>query len=125
MEKGKEKKENLNISGTTLSSLCAELRKNNRIPPEKFARYHVKRGLRNEDGTGVMAGLTLICNVHGYVINEGERAGLCRRVLGGGDEPLLGAGADGGTDGCRHGKGGNRRKCGNRRGDALKTDTRG
>ncbi len=74
MEKEKTKKDNLNISGTTLSSLCAELRKNNCIPPEKFARYHVKRGLRNEDGTGVMAGLTLICNVHGYVINEGERA---------------------------------------------------
>ena len=74
MEKEKTKKDNLNISGTTLSSLCAELRKNNCISPEQFARYHVKRGLRNEDGTGVMTGLTLICNVHGYVINEGERA---------------------------------------------------
>ena len=59
---------------TTLSNLCGELQKNNRIPPEKFERYHVKRGLRNEDGSGVMAGLTLICNVHGYVLNEGERS---------------------------------------------------
>ena len=65
-------KENVNISGTTLSNLCEENRKNNRIAPEKFYRYHVKRGLRNEDGTGVMAGLTKICNVHGYVMNEGE-----------------------------------------------------
>ena len=33
----------------------------------------MKRGLRNPDGTGVMAGLTLICNVHGYLIADGER----------------------------------------------------
>lgn len=67
-------KETMKMPGTTLSILCDELRKNNRIPPEKFQRYHVKRGLRNEDGSGVMAGLTLVCNVHGYVLNEGERS---------------------------------------------------
>ncbi len=67
-------RENIKFPGTTLSILCDELRKNNRIPPEKFQRYHVKRGLRNEDGSGVMAGLTLVCNVHGYVLNEGERS---------------------------------------------------
>lgn len=67
-------KEKVKLSGSALSSLCEELRKNNRIPPEKFQKYHVKRGLRNEDGTGVTAGLTLICNVHGYVLNEGERS---------------------------------------------------
>ncbi len=66
--------ETIQLSDTTLSSLCEELQKNNRIPPEKFQKYHVKRGLRNEDGSGVMAGLTLVCNVHGYVINEGERS---------------------------------------------------
>ncbi len=65
-------KESVNILGTTLSNLCEENRKNNYISPEKFIRYHVKRGLRNDDGTGVMAGLTKICNVHGYVVNEGE-----------------------------------------------------
>lgn len=31
-----------------------------------------KRGLRNKDGTGVVAGITNICNVHGYVVNEGD-----------------------------------------------------
>ena len=66
--------ENKQNKKTTLSSLCGELQRNNRIAPEKFQRYHVKRGLRNEDGSGVMAGLTLICNVHGYVLNEGERS---------------------------------------------------
>ena len=56
-----------------LSFLCDVFRKNNFIEAEQFARYDVKRGLRNADGTGVMAGLTKICNVHGYVINEGEK----------------------------------------------------
>lgn len=46
---------------------------NNKIPADKFDMYNVKRGLRNPDGTGVMAGLTLICNVHGYLIADGER----------------------------------------------------
>jgi citrate synthase len=57
----------------SLKSLCDEFRKYNRIEPELFETYQVKRGLRNVDGTGVMAGLTLICNVHGYLINEGEK----------------------------------------------------
>ncbi len=43
------------------------------ITPEQYNLYNVKRGLRNSDGTGVMVGFTNICNVHGYLINEGER----------------------------------------------------
>ena len=31
-----------------------------RIDNELFTRYNVKRGLRNEDGTGVLVGLTII-----------------------------------------------------------------
>jgi citrate synthase len=57
----------------SLKSLCDEFRKYNKIDAELFDTYNVKRGLRNPDGTGVMAGLTLICNVHGYLINEGEK----------------------------------------------------
>lgn len=56
-----------------IAMLCEEFRKNNRIDPCFYRKFDVKRGLRNADGTGVLAGLTLICNVHGYVINEGER----------------------------------------------------
>ncbi len=44
-----------------------------KITSEQYITYNIKRGLRNADGTGVMAGITSICNVHGYVINEGER----------------------------------------------------
>ena len=46
---------------------------NNMIPGNYFEKYNVKRGLRNADGTGVMAGVTNICNVHGYVIDDGEK----------------------------------------------------
>lgn len=56
-----------------ISTLCGELKKNNSIRPSDFERYHVKRGLRNEDGTGVMAGLTRICSVEGYYILDGEK----------------------------------------------------
>ena len=37
-----------------------------KIPREAFQRYGVKRGLRNDDGTGVLVGLTNIGNVVGY-----------------------------------------------------------
>ena len=63
----------MDISFDALSSLCKEFKKNNHIDPADFERYHVKRGLRNEDGTGVMAGLTRVCSVHGYIIDDGER----------------------------------------------------
>jgi citrate synthase len=61
------------ISMEAISKLCGELEKNNSIRPSDFERYHVKRGLRNEDGTGVMAGLTRICSVEGYYILDGEK----------------------------------------------------
>lgn len=46
--------------------LCREFRKNNRINVEISEKLGVKRGLRNPDGTGVLAGLTNICDVIGY-----------------------------------------------------------
>ena len=45
----------------------------NSIDPEHYRTYDVKRGLRNADGTGVLAGMTNVSNVHGYVISDGER----------------------------------------------------
>lgn len=61
------------VSEDALTKLCDEFRKYNRIDPELFQIYHVKRGLRNDDGTGVLAGLTRICNVHGYMIDDNEK----------------------------------------------------
>ena len=45
----------------------------NSIDPAYYEQYDVKRGLRNADGTGVVAGLTNIANVHGYVVSDNEK----------------------------------------------------
>ena len=49
------------------------IRKVDSIDPYLYRKYGVKRGLRNEDGSGVLVGLTTIGNVHGYVMSEGEK----------------------------------------------------
>lgn len=36
------------------------------VDPDLYERFGVKRGLRNADGSGVVAGLTTVCDVHGY-----------------------------------------------------------
>ena len=58
---------------TTIQELCEEYKRNNVITKEEYETHRVKRGLRNADGTGVMAGLTHVCNVHGYLIADGEK----------------------------------------------------
>ncbi len=45
----------------------------NYIDPETYQRFDVKRGLRNADGTGVIAGITNISNVHGYIMSDGVK----------------------------------------------------
>lgn len=42
----------------------------NSIDPQQYEQHVVKRGLRNDDGTGVVAGVSNIANVHGYVISD-------------------------------------------------------
>lgn len=46
--------------------LSDEVKEACKIPREAFTKYGVKRGLRNEDGSGVLVGLTNIGNVIGY-----------------------------------------------------------
>ena len=45
----------------------------NSIEAAEYEQFDVKRGLRNADGTGVIAGLTNIANVHGYVVSDNEK----------------------------------------------------
>ncbi len=54
-------------------ALYDHFRSINAIDPQLYEKYDVKRGLRNSDGTGVVAGITGIANVHGYVISDGEK----------------------------------------------------
>ena len=59
--------------------LSEEMKEACKIDNELFSKFGVKRGLRNEDGTGVLVGLTRIGNVVGY-----------ERVEGGGLKPIPG-----------------------------------
>lgn len=56
-----------------LRDLAEKFIENTKIKKSDFERFPVKKGLRNADGTGVMAGLTTVCNVEGYYIDDGER----------------------------------------------------
>lgn len=60
-------------SNLVIASLCDEFKKHNHIPSEFYSRLNVCRGLRNADGTGVLAGLTQIGNVRGYSMLDNER----------------------------------------------------
>ncbi len=61
------------VNSELIGSLCTNFDENNLIQPKMFNKYGVKRGLRNADGTGVLAGITCVSNVHGYMVNEGEK----------------------------------------------------
>ena len=63
---------NTSTPGTDITQLCNQLVEHSQIDARLYEKFHVKRGLRNSDGSGVTAGITRICNVHGYVINESE-----------------------------------------------------
>ena len=56
-----------------IENLCSSSSEYSKIDAPLYDKFGVKRGLRNSDGTGVVAGITKICNVHGYVVNEGDR----------------------------------------------------
>ena len=53
--------------------LSEEMKNATRIENELFKKFDVKRGLRNEDGTGVLVGLTKIGNVVGYELEKANR----------------------------------------------------
>ncbi|WP_124060452.1 citrate synthase [Gordonibacter sp. Marseille-P4307] len=72
----------------------------NGIDLEAFSHLDIKRGLRNADGTGVLAGVTNISNVHGYLVSDGSRVpdegSLCYRGFDIYD--LLGSAEESGDD---------------------------
>ncbi|MCD7971913.1 MAG: citrate synthase [Candidatus Azobacteroides sp.] len=52
--------------------LSESIKQTSRINNELFKKFNVKRGLRNEDHSGVLVGLTKIGDVVGYERKEGE-----------------------------------------------------
>ena len=43
------------------------------IEPNLYTKYNVKRGLRNNDGTGVLVGLTEVGEVMSYIVDDADR----------------------------------------------------
>ncbi|MCR4775280.1 MAG: citrate/2-methylcitrate synthase [Saccharofermentans sp.] len=43
------------------------------INPDLYTKYNVKRGLRNNDGTGVLVGLTEVGEVMSYIVDDADR----------------------------------------------------
>ena len=56
-----------------VESLCAEVRSEYTIDPRYYEGSAVKQGLRNADGTGVIAGVTRIGSVQGYLMRDMEK----------------------------------------------------
>lgn len=61
------------MSETKRVSLYEEFVKVNSVDAALYEQYPIKRGLRNSDGSGVIAGITNISNVHGYMMSEGDK----------------------------------------------------
>ena len=56
-----------------LHNLCTDYKIHNSLTEEARTNSSIKRGLRNDDGTGVMVGCTKVGNVLGYRLVDGER----------------------------------------------------
>jgi citrate synthase len=56
-----------------ISELAADSAAKSKIEPVLYERYSVKRGLRNEDGTGVLVGLTEVGEVFSYIMDDNDR----------------------------------------------------
>lgn len=70
-KKTKEANERRERIDCLLRKLSDSIRTTSSIDQELFVRYNVKRGLRNEDHSGVLVGLTTIGDVVGYQHVEG------------------------------------------------------
>ena len=46
---------------------------NNRIDPSLFGQYNIKRGLRDQDGKGVLAGITNISRIDAFEERDGKK----------------------------------------------------
>lgn len=64
-----------------LFKLAEKVKKQAVIEPYMYEKYNVKRGLRNEDGTGVVVGLTEVGEVTSYIIDDGDRIPIEGRLF--------------------------------------------
>ena len=53
----------------------------NYIDNKVYEKYDIKRGLRNKDGTGVMAGASKVGTIHGYIMEDGEKVPMEGKLI--------------------------------------------
>lgn len=70
-----------NSSDAFIHTLCEELKNSTAFDISPRDNSNIKRGLRNADGTGVMAGCTKIGSVQGYAIIDGEKTPMEGRLI--------------------------------------------
>ncbi len=56
-----------------VKEFCGDITSTYTIDASQYQHHAIKRGLRNEDGTGVMAGVTRIGSVQGYYLQDNGR----------------------------------------------------
>lgn len=56
-----------------LKAYADEIEKATRIDKEIYEKFSIKRGLRNQNGTGVLVGVTKVGDVCGYEIKDGKK----------------------------------------------------
>ena len=61
------------ILASYVRALSANISEEYAIPQEAYEDQNIKRGLRNADGTGVIAGVSKIGSVQGYYVEDGQR----------------------------------------------------
>jgi len=62
----------MKISPEKLLSMSERIRTSCKIDPELYAKYEVKRGLRDISGEGVLVGLTDISEIHSHLLDSGD-----------------------------------------------------
>lgn len=64
-----------------IMALKEQWEEENYIDPQLYADYKVKRGLRDEDGRGVLTGLTRVAEIQSYTVTEDEHIKPTEGVL--------------------------------------------
>ncbi|MBP7402383.1 MAG: citrate/2-methylcitrate synthase [Clostridia bacterium] len=62
----------MDVNSGNFEAMSERIRRSCVIDPELYAKYEVKRGLRDISGRGVLVGLTDISDVHAYILDEGD-----------------------------------------------------
>lgn len=70
-----------NIYKETFKELSEKVLASDKFDPSLYDKYNVKRGLRNQDGTGVLVGLTSIGDVRAYIMDEKEKVPIDGKLI--------------------------------------------